>query len=255
MSWEIKIPYQSRDQSIREAIECQVDSALPMDDRGVFWQIVWEVGAESMGQLIDRLESLGPAGQRKVLDKARAAVGLKSTGEVDADEEVERATEALRRRPRPGLQHCAAENCSALPMDEQGLFIEVSDRRWWCDRHRDQAGPDDHLPPEPKYAIDFSTMSEVAVGEEAERLQREERELQEKADERLRVKLREGEAIEQVRRRYEEDGPAVNVAGWMVRPGRTDSRWLARRATRSPLPSWRRSTRSFAKSSPAARRS
>ena len=160
MSWEIAIPFQSRDQTIREAIEAHVDQALEGEDRDIAFQLLLHTQARRWASWSTTIESLDTEGQRRVLDGARKAAGLEATEDIDDRERFERYNRALPKgRDAEGrsFQICAEPNCNAWPQGpEQGEPLAVADRKWWCDRHKDQAGPDDHLPPEPKYVIDFA---------------------------------------------------------------------------------------------------
>jgi hypothetical protein len=137
-----------------------------------------------------------------------------------AEEEADRKFEQENANLPPGrdaegrcFQCCAAEDCNAYPLSEQGVPIPVPDRIWWCDRHRDQAGPDDHLPPEVKYVLDFATMSPRAVGAERERLLEEDRERERKAAERQRVKREEAERVAKLEREWQRQNPPVLFGG------------------------------------------
>jgi hypothetical protein len=167
-------------------------------------------------------EELDGAGARAIFDEARRSIGWRTISEQEADEEFERENANL----PPGrdadgrcFQSCAAEDCLAYPMDEQGIPTPVVDRIWWCDRHADQAGPDDHLPPEPKYVIDPATMSPRAVGAEHARLLEEDRERERKAAERSAQSRREAEALTEVQERYEAQAEPMRIGGWLVGTG------------------------------------
>ena len=144
MSWEIKIPFQSRDQTISEAIEAHVDQSLEGEDRAIVFQLFLTSEFKTLGELIDHIESLDADGRRELLNKKRAELGLESVEDVEAHRRFEMAN----RRLRPGrdaegklFQGCAEPNCNAWPQDEQGQPIPVADRRWWCDRHRTRRDP------------------------------------------------------------------------------------------------------------------
>jgi hypothetical protein len=80
------------------------------------------------------------------------------------------------------------------------------------------AEPGDFDPPEPKYVLDFGTMSLKATGEEAERLRKEDEEREQAAKARQERQRQEAEAIAEVRERWAEQAAPTNVAGWEVRP-------------------------------------
>jgi hypothetical protein len=94
---------------------------------------------------------------------------------------------------------CAAEGCNAMPLGPGGAPITVQDRRWWCDRHRDQAGEHDHLPLDdvarigPNFELIPAPSEQRAMAAKDEQRRREhERRLQERA------------AEAEARQRYEE---------------------------------------------------
>ena len=178
-----------------------------------------ERGTTRAAQLVAELEG---AGARKIVDTARQSLGMNTVAEQEADEKFERENANL----PPGrdaegrcFQGCAAENCNAYPMDEQGVPVPVKDRVWWCSQHRGQAGEDDHLPLELRYVIDPATMSLRAVGAEQERLLEEDRERERKAAERAERGRQDAEALTEVRERYEAQAEPMRIAGFLVRPG------------------------------------
>jgi hypothetical protein len=156
---------------------------------------------------------------RRIVDEARESIGLRTIAAEEADRRWERVNANL----PPGrdadgriFQVCAAQNCNVWPMTEMGVPMKVADRVWWCDRHKDQAGPDDHLPPEVKYVLDFATMSPRAVGAERERLLEEDRERERKAAERTRRRREEAKALREIEDRYVEQAKPINIGGWLV---------------------------------------
>jgi hypothetical protein len=178
-----------------------------------------ERGTTRPAQLIAELEGTGA---REIVDKARQSLGMNTVGEQEAAEEFERANQTLvgsgRDADGRAFMVCAAEDCHAFPLSEQGVPTPVLDRVWWCEAHKDQAGPDDHLPPEPKYRIDPATMGLVAIGEERERFLEEDRERKRKAAEREQRRREEAKALAEVEGRYVEQAKPINIAGWQVRP-------------------------------------
>lgn len=225
MSWEIKIPFQSRDQTISEALAAGVDQAIERgEDRDVTTQILLN-SSGTMGELIDHLGSLDAEGQRRVLDGARKAAGLEASEDIDSRERFQRHNRALPPgRDADGRQFvgCAEPNCMARPLDEMGAPVPVTDRVWWCDRHKDQAGPDDHLPPDDlRPRFDPMTMQLLPSMAEEKRLKEEDRKREEAARERRERRERrrqESEALDAVKRRYVEQAAPINVAGFWVRP-------------------------------------
>jgi hypothetical protein len=175
-----------------------------------------ERGTTRAAQLVAELEG---AGARGIGDRARESIGMKTIAEEEADAKFERENANL----PPGrdaegrcFQGCAAEDCNAYPLNEMGVPVKVVDRIWWCDRHKDEAGPDDHLPPEVKYVIDPATMSLKAVGAERERLLEEDRERERKAAEREQQRRREAEALAEVQDRSAEQAKPISILGFLV---------------------------------------
>ena len=161
-----QIPYQDRAQTVADAISSNVDRALEGEERDIAFQVLFDSPpSQTMGELFDRLDADG----REMVNKARSELGLESVEEVEAHQAFEAANRSLPpSRDAEGriFQSCHAANCQVFPLGEHGEPISVADRRWWCGQHRDQAGPDDHLPPEVEYVLDFATMSPKAVGAE-----------------------------------------------------------------------------------------
>ena len=207
MSWEINIPFQDRSQTIREAIEAHVDQALEGEDRDVALQLLLTSGFKTVGELIDHVEALDADGRRDLLDEARTAAGLDTVEDAEAHARFEAANRALRTRPsydEHGRRSvlCAEANCNAWPQGEQGEPLLVADRIWWCDRHRHLAGPEDHLPEEPKYTIDPHTFAVTAVGAEKERLLAEDEKLRRNAEEREQRRREESERLGKLEEQY-----------------------------------------------------
>ena len=215
---EIQIPYQDRAQTLADAIACNVDRALDGEERDIAFQVLFDSPpSQTMGELFDRLDADG----RDIVNKARSELGLESVEEVEAHQAFEAANRNLPpSRDAEGriFQSCHAANCQVFPLGEHGEPVSVPDRRWWCDQHGDQAGPEDHLPPEPEYVLDMRTMSLKAVGAERERLLEEDRQLVEKARERQERQRQEAEALDSVQQRYGKQGKTMNIAGFQVRP-------------------------------------
>jgi hypothetical protein len=162
-------------------------SELTDEERQVANAIAYGALERGTVRAAELVEELKGTGAREIVDEARQSLGMNTVGEQEAAERFERENANL----PPGrdadgrcFQGCAAENCNAYPLDEQGIPVPVKDRIWWCSQHREMAGPDDHLPPEVRYVIDPATMSLKAVGAEQERLLEQDREREGKAAER-----------------------------------------------------------------------
>jgi hypothetical protein len=166
-----------------------------------------------VGDLLEELEQVGPTGRRRLVDQARQSLGMRTLGAEEADEAFKRNRATMPPSEGPGFQVCAAENCNVYPLSELGVPIEVADRVWWCARHKDQAGPEDHLPPEPKYAWDMATMSLRAIGKERERLLEEDRERERKAAERTRLRREEGERLWKLEQEWQAAHPPIFFQG------------------------------------------
>jgi hypothetical protein len=212
----IAIPYQSREQTITEALAAGVERALEGEERDVATWLLLQAKQETMGQLLDHVESLDEDGRRRLLDKARTAAGLDTVDDAEAHRRFEMANAALppgRDAEGKVFQGCAAKNCNAFPQDELGIPTPVADRVWWCGRHKDQAGAEDHLPPEVRYVLDPATMSPRAVGAERERLLEEDRERERKAAEREQLRREEAERLANLEREWQRQNPPVLFGG------------------------------------------
>ena len=130
---EIRIPYQDEGDQILDAIDA-ARKTLDGDELRVTEQVVYDAlsrGTTRVGGLLTELESAGSDGRRQLVDRARQSFGMKTVGEEEADAKFELENANL----PPGrdaegrcFQGCAAENCNAYPMDEQGVPIPVPDR-------------------------------------------------------------------------------------------------------------------------------
>lgn len=78
MSWQIKIPLQSRSQTIKEALEAGVDRAVEGEDRDVTFQLLLDPpsGVKTMGDLADHVDALDAGDRRRLLNEKRVAAGL-----------------------------------------------------------------------------------------------------------------------------------------------------------------------------------
>jgi hypothetical protein len=170
----------------------------------------------------DLFEELKGNGRRRIVDAARESIGMPTVDAEEADLEFKRVNRMHvgTGRDADGLAFmgCAAENCHAYPLNEMGVPSRVPDRVWWCARHKDQAGPDDHLPPEPDYFIDPATMALRAAPALQARLLKEDEERVRKAAEREQRRREEAKALAEVRDRYAEQAKPTNIGGWLVRP-------------------------------------
>src|SRR6266536_5201441 len=143
--WMIRIPYRNpADDLVEVAIEAE---NLPEEERRVVQEIVLQAqvaGDHQARDLLERLGAMDAKARRGLLDKAREACGYERSVDID-DAEAFRTIQEMARRSASGrdrdgraLMQCAAEGCTAHPMDSNGMLARVPDRRWWCDAHRDQ---------------------------------------------------------------------------------------------------------------------
>jgi hypothetical protein len=91
MTWSIQIPYQSRDQTIADALASGVDRAIERgEDRDVVSMLLLQASEfRNMGALIDHVESLDADGRRQLLDRARKDAGLEASEDIDSRENFE----------------------------------------------------------------------------------------------------------------------------------------------------------------------
>ena len=76
----------------------------------------------------------------RVLDGLRRKLGMKTSAQKDFEAASTRARLAASRV----WQTCPV--CGCVPVNEVGVPVPVSVRRWWCEAHRDQAQPGDMQP-------------------------------------------------------------------------------------------------------------
>jgi hypothetical protein len=222
---EIQIPHRHRDDRVLDVVDCARELGMDGEDLAVTEAIAFDAlerGLLRVGDLLDHVENLGPDDRRRLLDRARLGAGLKTVEATEGESRYEMANQAL----RPGrdadgklFQPCASPGCVAYPND-QGIPTAVRDRIWWCDRHRDQAGPEDHLPPDDLHPrLDPATMRLLPSRAEEERMRREEARLAEARRERDEQRRRERAELARVEQRYRENARPINIAGWRVRAG------------------------------------
>jgi hypothetical protein len=220
MTWSVPIPHHDRDQELGEILALGLDQRIEDDEEHrvvahLLIEATFERGVKSVGDLLD----LEPGRKRALLDRARVSAGLKTVAqeELELDRQAQyRASAARAYTDEEGrrLTTCAASGCGAFPTDEVGAWRPVADRKYWCDLHRDQADPDDHLPPEPRYVLDHN-FHPVPVGEEAERLRLEEEERQEAVRKAEETKRAEAERLRKLtEHRRAQEVPAFLAAPW-----------------------------------------
>ena len=150
MTWEIQIPY--RDRSDLLSTVGELANRLEADeDAAVARQMVISgvmAGLSTAGELVDRVERLGTADRRLLLNAARQLAGLEPTGTVEARRSFEAATASaqITAAAESPWQTCPAEGCNAIPTNEAGTPAPVDVKRWWCPAHVDQAAEGDMQP-------------------------------------------------------------------------------------------------------------
>ncbi len=96
MSWELRVPFRSRDDrlDLGEVHDLVHEVISDPEEQRVTWELLFDLattpGARTYGDVLDRLEQAGPAGRRQLLDKARGAVGLGTVAAAEADRNSER---------------------------------------------------------------------------------------------------------------------------------------------------------------------
>jgi hypothetical protein len=155
MTWRINFAFRDRDQHLAEVLADQ--HALPRDERpvarAVLLELATEPGIDTAGDALDRLEAASPDERRRMLDQARAAAGLRPTGEIDRDRRWEAMQASLPLSGRPprdeaGYTHqsCAEPGCRAFPVDPTtGAMAKTNAKRWRCEEHR--AGHEQDMEP------------------------------------------------------------------------------------------------------------
>lgn len=229
MSWEIRFAYQGRDQPLADALADQ--RALPVDERPVaralLLELATERGIDTAGDALDLLERATPGQRRRLLDAARQAAGLETTGSIDAEQAHQARVRGLRGLPERdelgrAWQVCAALGCTATPQGATGAPLPVAARRWWCGEHEHLAGEHDLEPWTPRIRYSASGAIEFAGDVEAEAARDAERERSRRAELDSRRAEREVEA-EQLRAHEravrEHDVPANLIGATTNRKG------------------------------------
>jgi hypothetical protein len=181
-------------------------------------------GARTSEDAVERLERLGPAGQRQWLDEARIACGLPSATELEQRREDALFESALARVSPPPppewdeMQRCP--ECGRYPTENGGAWRPVSVERWWCEEHKhlaEEGDLEEHVAP---YFLGVNGRL-IPSEREAARIAKwhREREESEERERELREQHLEAEAqaLDAVRQRHEETA-VVSVAGYRVHP-------------------------------------
>ena len=145
MSWQLRIPYRSRDEPLDARTIWQLPKLLDSDeDARVTRELLTlscRAGAKTVGQVVDVVESLDAADRRLYIDACRKSAGLRTATEIDDRAALDLAQAAGRVRGNSLLQYCA--HCDAVPLTETGTLREVKARRWHCAAHAHLAQPGD----------------------------------------------------------------------------------------------------------------
>ena len=185
-------------------------------------------GVQTFGEVLERLEGLGAAGQRQWLDEAHIARGMSSPTEVEqrrADFVFEGALARTWPPPPPSwdeMQVCPAQGCNARPTKDGGAWAPTDRVRWHCPAHEGLAAEGDMEPYEPPYT-GFFTANGVPIPSEREKARiarwHEERQAEEERERELREEhdRREAEALAKVEERYDRDA-LISVGGIQVHP-------------------------------------
>ncbi|HSD22972.1 MAG TPA: hypothetical protein VLB79_01460 [Solirubrobacterales bacterium] len=171
---------------------------------------------ERFGDALDLLATAGPQGRRELVDRARTSLGMPTIGDEQFEAQAAATNRSLRWGPDAQgrrLAACAAEGCNVWATNPNGSLRPVADRKWWCPSHKDRAGPEDHLPPEPRYVVKPSGGLK-AVGEEAERLRREDEKRREEWERQQAAKDREAERLQRLEDEYR---ATLKPPAWMRR--------------------------------------
>jgi len=152
---EIRIPFRDPGERLVSAVPDLSHALDSEEDRAVFRALAIDTLSDNpdatAGDLVGRFEALDTADRRQLVNRARESVALPTLDELESRRRFELAQPAgPPKRDERGLalQGCHAAGCQALPLDALGLPEGVVDRRWFCDVHKHQAGPEDHLPPD-----------------------------------------------------------------------------------------------------------
>jgi hypothetical protein len=177
---QLQIPYQSRDQTISDAIAANVDRALEGEDRRITFRLLFDSRFQTMGQLLDHVSALDTDGRRRLLNQARTGCGLPTVEQEKAQRAVEATNRSLAgsvRRDGQGraFQICGEPGCGNFPVDPAtGQHMPTDAKRWYCEEHR--AGHEAEMEPwsmglrySPSGALEFSGDAET----EARRLETE----------------------------------------------------------------------------------
>jgi hypothetical protein len=217
MSEPFRFPFRDRSDSL-SALGDLAGETLSGTEREVTIEVglrLAQDGCHAIGDAVDRLEELGPAGRRRIVDEARVAVGLPDIETEAAYDRWKRTNDALRwGRDSAGrsLQLCHAEGCRTYPTDSLGMPQPTDALRGWCGAHAHLAAPGDLNPPSDAYIIGPFGRA-IPVGEERERLEAEEAIRLEAEAERTAEREAIDKATAAAKERYLASTPGENVMG------------------------------------------
>ena len=112
----------------------------------------WSTGSriETCGDALDLIAAAGPAGRRAMVDAARVGVGLPTI--EDAQFKVRQEAKTARSAGL-GDHAIAACGCNVWATNPSGSCDPLRIAGGGVRSHRDQAGPEDHLPEPPRYVL------------------------------------------------------------------------------------------------------
>jgi hypothetical protein len=150
---ELRIPHHGDpDEPVFDVID-SLRHTLDGDDRAVAREVLIEArmeGQATIGEVLDRIESMEPSDRRALVERARERAGLESLWALEwEDDRRRRQAAAPPQRDAAGLafQLCAAPDCSVEPLsDVTGAPMKVAAKRWWCPEHEHLAAPGDLNP-------------------------------------------------------------------------------------------------------------
>ena len=218
MTEPLRFPFMSREDPLEQVGDLTREALTDPTERSIVREVALHLaadGAETVGDAVDRLEELGPAGRRRLVDDARVSLGMDDIATAEAHARWRRTNDALRwGRDSAGrrITQCAQPDCGAMPTNEFGMPRPVAAKRWWCLAHAHLAAPGDLDPPQERFFIS-STGRAVAVGAERERLEAEEAIRLEEEAERAAEREAIDKATAAARERYLASTPGEDVMG------------------------------------------
>ena len=216
--WQVRIPYRDRDALALSEIYDAAGEVLGDEDARVAQQLAYDAlirGTSTVGQLLDELEAVGPAGRRQLLDQARQNLGMRTTHGEEQWRNYEAANAGGSSEPPRDSQGrieaiCSEPGCRRFEPEPTmpQVIKHVHCRRWYCEKHRD--GHEQEMKPwdgQPRVALSMSGLGitfpeETAREAERRRVQAESLRHQREAEEARR--RGDGERIAKLERARDE---------------------------------------------------